>query len=173
MITVICATHRPQNLTQKVVSQYATILSDLGQKVQIFNMSELPEGFVFNDSFGSRTAATQKIIDQKIIPAERLVIVAPEYNGSFPGVFKAFLDGVKPHIWKGKKAALVGVASGRAGNLRGLGHLTDVLHHLRVEVFSLQVPLSKIEGLLNDEKELDDEMTLELLKAQAREFLEF
>ena len=173
MITVICATHRPQNLTQKVVSQYATILEALGQEVQIFNMSELPEGFVFNDSFGGRTAATQEIINQKLIPADRLVIVAPEYNGSYPGVFKAFLDGVKPQIWKGKKAALVGVASGRAGNLRGLGHLTDVLHHLRIEVFSLQVPLSKIEGLLNEEHELTDEATLKVLKAQAQEFLEF
>jgi len=173
MITVICATHRPQNITQKVVSQYATILKGLGQDVQVFNMSELPEGFVFNDSFGLRTAATEAIIQQKLIPAERLVIVAPEYNGSYPGVFKAFLDGVKPHIWKGKKAALVGVASGRAGNLRGLGHLTDVLHHLRIEVFSLQVPLSKIEGLLSEQNELTDEGTLMTLQQQAREFLQF
>jgi len=67
----------------------------------------------------------------------------------------------------------VGVASGRAGNLRGLGHLTDVLHHLRIEVFSHQVPLSQIDGLLNDEKELEDATTLEILKQQAREFLVF
>lgn len=173
MITVICATHRPKNLTQKVVSQYASILKELGEEVVTFNMSELPEGFVFNDSFGSRTKATEGIINEKLIPADRLVIVAPEYNGSYPGVFKAFLDGVKPHIWKGKKAALVGVASGRAGNLRGLGHLTDVLHHLRIEVFSHQVPLSKIEGLLNEEKELEDASTLEILRQQAREFLLF
>ena len=67
----------------------------------------------------------------------------------------------------------MGVASGRAGNLRGLGHLTDVLHHLRIEVFSLQVPLSKIEGLLDEKNELTDESTLQVLKAQATEFLEF
>jgi chromate reductase len=173
MITIICATHRPRNLTQKVVSKYATILEELGQEVKIFNMSELPQGFVFSDSFGGRTAETENIIDQKLIPAERFVIVAPEYNGSYPGVFKAFLDGVKPSIWKGKKAALVGVASGRAGNIRGLGHLTDVFHHLRIEVFSNQVPISQIEGLLNDNNELSDEATISNLRKQAQEFLSF
>lgn len=173
MITIICATHRPKNLTQKVVSQYATILKEMGQEVKIFNMSDLPQGFVFSDSFGGRTAETEDIIDQKLIPAERLIIVAPEYNGSYPGVFKAFLDGVKPHIWKGKKAALVGVASGRAGNIRGLGHLTDVLHHLRIEVFSNQLPISQIEGLLNENNELNDEATISNLRQQAQEFLHF
>lgn len=173
MITVICATHRPKNLTQKVVAKYASLLKELGEEVEIFNMSELPETFVFSDSFGGRTAETEEIIHKKLIPAQRLVIIAPEYNGSFPGVFKAFLDGVKPHIWKGKKAALVGVASGRAGNLRGLGHLTDVLHHLRVEVFSWQVPISQIEGLMDEDKELSDAGTLEILRNQAKEFLAF
>jgi NAD(P)H-dependent FMN reductase len=173
MITIICATHRPKNQTQKIVDRYEKILKDLHQEVKVFYLSELPENFVVADSFGQRTEETNKLIEQKLLPAERLVIISPEYNGSYPGVFKAFLDGVKPHIWKGKKAALVGVASGRAGNLRGMDHLGDVLHHLRVEVFSQKIPISQLETLLDERGELTDNATVRILEEQAREFLKF
>jgi len=173
MITIICATHRPKNQTLRVVEKYGEILEGLGQPVNFLKMGELPDNFVFSDSFGKRTAEVEQLIHEKIVPADKLVIISPEYNGSYPGVFKAFLDGVKPHVWKGKKAALVGVASGRAGNQRGMDHLTDVLHHLRVEVFSFKVPISRLDTLMSDEGKMVDEGTLEVLKKQAQEFLRY
>lgn len=173
MITIICATHRPQNQTQKVVQLYKSLLDNARVEASVLHMSELPENFVYADSFGNRTANTKDLLSEKIEPASKLVIIAPEYNGSFPGVFKAFLDGVNPGIWKGKKVALVGVASGRAGNLRGLDHLTGVLHYLRMEVFSLKVPISQLGGLLDDDGNFADEQTKVVLKNQMEEFLAF
>lgn len=173
MITVICATHRPKNQTYKVVHFYESLLRDLGQEVNVLEMNELPSDFVISDSFGKRNQTTDRLIDEKLKPADRLVIVSPEYNGSFPGVFKAFLDGVKPGMWKGKKVALVGVASGRAGNLRGMDHLTDVLHHLRMEVFSFKVPISRLDDLIDEREGLIDEATQAVLKRQAEEFLSY
>ncbi len=173
MITVVCATHRPKNVTFKVVEKYLQLLQQRGEDCQLLEMAELPKNFLFEDSFGKRTQATDQLIADKILPADRLVIVSPEYNGSYPGVLKAFFDAVKPHIWKAKKVALVGVASGRAGNIRGMDHLTHVLHHLRMEVFSNKVPISKIEGLLNEEGELVDEETIAVLQKQIDEFLRY
>lgn len=173
MITVVCATHRPKNVTFKVVEKYVELLQEVGEEVRLLEMAELPRDFLFEDSFGRRTATTDQLIEDKIVPAERLVIISPEYNGSYPGVLKAFFDGIKPAIWKGKKVALVGVASGRAGNLRGMDHLTHVLHHLRMEVFSLKVPISKVEGLLNEDGELQDQETLNVLRNQRDEFLKY
>ncbi len=173
MISLVCATNRPKNITLKIVEKYMEILRELGQEVRLFEMSEIPRDFLFEDSFGNRTEATENLLKEKILPAERLVIVSPEYNGSYPGILKAFFDGIKPHIWKGKKVALVGVASGRAGNIRGMDHLTHVLHHLRMEVFSNKVPISKVEGLLDDEGNLVDQDTINVLKRQATEFLAY
>ena len=136
-------------------------------------MAELPMDFVFQDSFGKRTEATEALIHEKLVPAERLVIISPEYNGSYPGVLKAFFDGVKPAMWKGKKVALVGVASGRAGNLRGMDHLTHVLHHLKMEVYSNKVPISKVDDLLNGEGRFEDPGTTQVLKDQIQGFLNF
>lgn len=172
MITLICATHRPKNQTQQVVKKYADILRQEGQSVSIFEMDELPEDFLVQNTIGQDPEGLDHIIGAKIIPAKKLVVVAPEYNGSYPGLFKAFIDAVPPKIWRGKKVALVGVASGRAGNLRGMDHLTDVFHHLRAEVFSLKVPISKLDSLMSN-GELDDSDTLKILREQAREFVDY
>ena len=50
----------------------------------------------------------------------------PQYNGSFPGVFKAFIDGYAyPNVFKGDKAALVGVSKG----FRGISALPFFLYN--------------------------------------------
>ena len=113
-----------------------------------------------------------EITEKYISPAERVVIVAAEYNGSYPGILKAFIDAVHPDHWKGKKAALVGISSGRSGNVRGLEHLTGVLHYLQVEVCSVKPVISGIDGLLAGE-ELNNEETIDVLWQQAERFLAF
>ncbi len=171
MITVICATHRPKSQTLSVVQKYKEILQDLGQDVEMLKMDDLPEDFMVTNTFGKKTHYLEGILRDKIIDSEKLVVIAPEYNGSYPGLFKVFLDAVKPSVWKGKKIALVGVASGRAGNLRGMDHLTDVFHHLRAEVFSYKIPISGLDGLLDGNGFVADDNTVETLKKQAEEFL--
>lgn len=172
MISVICATHRPKNQTLAVVNRYAEILAGMGEEVKVLKMDDLPENFMVTNTFGEPSHGLGTIVEEYINGSEKFVFVAPEYNGSYPGILKVFLDAVPPASWRGKKAALVGVASGRAGNLRGMDHLTDVLHYLRVEVFSLKIPISRLDSLMS-EGEMVDAETLSVLKMQAGEFLKF
>ena len=39
---------------------------------------------------------------------------------------------------------LVGVATGRSGNLRGLDHMTNMCHYMKMNVYPLKLPLSSI-----------------------------
>jgi len=173
MITIINATNRPENLTGKVVGLYSQLLTENGQENQIFEISELQNDFIYSASFGKESVHMNEIINQKIIPAHKFVFIAPEYHGSYPGVLKAFLDAVETVHFHGKRAALVGVASGRAGNLRGMDHLTDVLHHMGVEVLSYKVPISKLNSLFNEEGELVEAETAIVLKKQIALFSKF
>lgn len=173
MYTLICATHRPGNKTLGVLRSYRNIIEKKGISVVELDMSDLPDSFISSDGFGKRTEAVDKLIADKLINAEKLVIVAPEYNGSFPGIFKTFIDAVNPKIFHGKKAALVGVASGRAGNLRGLDHLTDILHHLQVEVLSLKVPISKLDEMLDENGAVANVEILAALNKQAEMLINF
>lgn len=173
MITVINATNRPENQTGIVVSAYIKVLNELGHATRLLNMADLPPDFVFNASFGRQSSEMNHIVSNTIDCCQKMVIISPEYNGSFPGVLKAFIDAIHPKHFFGKRAALVGVASGRAGNLRGMDHLTDVLHHLGVEVLSYKVPISKLDSLLDSDKQLSDEATLHALRKQAVRLIEF
>jgi len=172
MITVICGTHRPQNQTRLVVEKYAQLLQAKGESFKILQMDELPQSFLTTNTFGEPSHGLDDIVAEKIIPAEKLVVISPEYNGSYPGILKVFIDAVDPKVWKGKKIALVGVASGRAGNLRGMDHLTDVLHHLRAEVFSYKVPISKLFELVED-NQVTDSTTEKVLQQQIDEFAKY
>ena len=89
-------------------------------------------------------------MDQYVDKAKGYIFVVPDYNGGFPGVLKSFIDASDPKMWANKKAALVGVSSGRAGALRGMDQLTNVLNYLHVDVFHNKPPMSKIDGLVND-----------------------
>lgn len=173
MITIICATHRPRNMTLKVVEKYSELLNELGAASTIMSMDELSRDFLNADTFGKRTEHLTGLMEEKLNGSTHVVVISPEYNGSYPGVFKAFLDALDGGFWKGRKIALVGVATGRAGNLRGMDHLTDVFHHLRAEVFSNKLPISRLDTLVGEDGQLTDSATIDMLRDQAKDFLKF
>jgi NAD(P)H-dependent FMN reductase len=111
-------------------------------------MDSLPEGFIFNSSFGKRNEHFETLVDKYITHVDRFIVISPEYNGSFPGVFKAFLDALDPKLFNGSKVGLVGVSTGRAGNLRGMDHLSDIFNHLNSTVMPFKLPISRLNEFL-------------------------
>ena len=67
----------------------------------------------------------------------------------------------------------MGVATGRAGNLRGMDHLTALFHHLKAEVLSSKPKLSQVHKLLNVQGEIEHPETVKLLEDQIDRFLNF
>ena len=117
-------------------------------------------------------ARNADFIDKFISKADRIVFVIPEYQGSYPGALKSFMDAMDPKVIRDKKACLIGIAAGRGGGIRPQSHFTDVLHHLEVEVFSRQPKFSGIHNLVDDEF-MVDKTSLELLEDLFAKFLRF
>ena len=115
--------------------------------------------------------------EESLMISDKFFFVAPEYNGSIPGVLKLFIDACSIHeyaaTFKGKKAGLAGVASGRAGNLRGLDHLTGVLNHVGTLVMPNKLPISSIKDSMNDKGEITNKGTLEAMEKHVDAFLKF
>lgn len=168
MITIISGTNRPDSYTEAVANHYLSMLQQLDLECQLLNLKDLPPSFAFDDLYGKRTKAMQSIISQFIEPVHKFVFIMPEYNGSFPGVLKTFIDAVPPKLWKDKKAAIVGVSSGRAGNLRGQEHLTGILHYLKLHVHYNKPKISGVDHLMDGSKKLTDETTLMILLEHAQ-----
>jgi len=172
-ITIISATHRPDSNTEKIATYYKTVLESKGLKVKSLSLKNLPQTFLFSDLFGNRSAEFQQIIDEYIQDQHQFIIVAPEYNGSFAGVLKVFLDAISPKLWTDKKACLVGVSTGRAGNLRGLEHLTNILNYLKVNVYHNKLPISRVDTLLDLNHQVFDLETQKVIEMQLDGFLKF
>lgn len=164
--TIISGTNRPGSNTIKVARQYLGILQ---KKVPHVNFVTL-EGL----EVATRSAGIKELEKQILIPTQKFIFITPEYNGSFPGVLKSLLDNTNiEKAWWGKKALLTGVSTGRAGNLRGMEHLTGVLHYLKMHVYHNKLPISVVSTLLNSDSHIKDDYTLKVINDQLDEFIRF
>ncbi len=167
MITIIAGTNRLESNTLKVAKHYQRLIENRGLQAKLLSLEKVPVDLAFNELYGNRSVAFQEILNEYIIPSRKFVIIVPEYNGSFPGILKTFIDAIHPDLLRGKKAAFVGVSSGRAGNLRGMEHLTGVLMYLGVFVHPNRLPVSGILTLLDSQGNLKDENTKTVLEKHA------
>jgi NAD(P)H-dependent FMN reductase len=111
---------------------------------------------------------------QYLIPADKFVFIMPEYNGSIPGVLKLMMDNSDiKKCWWHKKALLVGLADGRAGNLRGLDHMTNILNYLKINVHFNKIPFSRIGEEIDAEGQLKKESSIKIIEEQLEQFLQF
>jgi len=74
-------------------------------------------------------------------------------------------------IWHHKKALLTGVATGRAGNLRGMDHLADVLNYLKITVHPNKLPISVVNSVMGSNGRVMDKNTLIAIQQQLDEFI--
>jgi NAD(P)H-dependent FMN reductase len=109
-----------------------------------------------------------------LIPAKKFIIIMPEYNGSYPGILKLMIDNTDvAKAWANKKVLLTGVSTGRAGNLRGMEHLTGSLLHMKMIVHHNRLPISQVTKLMNEQFQFNDQATLQAIQVQLDDFLTF
>lgn len=173
MITIISGTNRLENKSLRVAAAYKEICSELGADAQILDLQSVPNDFIFSASYGNKNEDFEAIVEQYITKSDKFIFVVPEYNGSYPGMLKGFIDCVSPDKWHHKKSAMVGLSAGRAGNLLGLDHLTGVMHYLQVEVLSKKPKLSSFNTLIDNDGHLVDGPTIHILRTQVQKFLDF
>jgi len=167
MITILSCTDRTDS-NSKIISEIAAFEADKqGVEASVYSLTDLPDNFFKDAGYGEPPASFKEVLNTFIRPVKQFLFIVPEYNGSYPGVLKYFLDTIHPSEWEGKKACLIGIASGRAGNLRGLDHLTAVLNYLKMEVYSQKPSLSSIHKYLKEGKLENDEYR-DLIQKQIR-----
>jgi len=144
-IALISGTHRPDSYTRRVALYLARQLEGQGYLYHLVDFQTLPRDFLFSDLFGARSATFEAMI-QTLEQCAVWMWVVPEYNGSFPGVVKLFIDALPREVFRGRQAALVGVADGRFGNLRGLDHLSQILAYCGMAVLPFRAHLMHIQS---------------------------
>lgn len=166
MITIISGTARHDSMTLRMAGIYQEMFRAFGVDAALVSL----EG----KQFWERSESLREMELDYFIPAKKFVFIMPEYNGSYPGSLKVMMDHTDiKACWYGKKALLTGIADGRAGNLRGLDHFTNVLNYLRVNVFYNKLPVSRIGTELSTDGRLLQEATVQSIREQIAGFIDF
>ncbi|RSK33872.1 NADPH-dependent FMN reductase [Hymenobacter metallilatus] len=175
MITIVAGTNRPNSRARRIADLYLNLLAEQGAEAQVLDLLELPLDFTATALY--HNTGQHQDFNRLVAMAEqadKLVFVVPEYNCSFPGVLKAFIDGLPyPGGIRGKKAALVGLSSGGQGGVLPLNHLTDVLMYLGTAVLPQRVRLPFIDKHLTVTGELTEPLYQQLLQEQVGELVRF
>lgn len=180
MITILSGTNRRESECLGFARKFQELLqSRTDEPVSLLALEDIPHDWFHPDMYtkGHQSPSLARLQDEYMLPAGKFLYITPEYNGSFPGVLKLFIDACSVReykkTFKGKKAALVGIATGRAGNLRGMDHLTGILNHLGTIVLPNKLPISSIGKLTDGSGIIADDEAIGVMEDFVEEFLAF
>lgn len=172
MYTIVSGTNRPGSITRRFAEVYEQLLLETGAAVQFFHLEKLPEAVFRCDVYEKVKQPEVKAIQDIFEQTDKFIFIYPEYNGSYPGILKLLVDVMDPRIaFHDKKAGLIGISTGRAGNLRGLDQFAAVMHHMNVTVMPYLLPVSRVQAELSEGKL--SEATHKVVMQHIRRMLEF
>jgi NAD(P)H-dependent FMN reductase len=173
MITIVSGTNRVGNKSIKIAEEYLAHFRTLGADAQLFDLQALPPDFSSTWTRDQQSAEFQQQVETYFRGVQKMLLVVPEYQGTFPGILKLVLDAVHPNDLRGKKIAMAGLGAGRAGNLRGMDHLSGAFHYLGITVYPFHLPISKINDVMDENGMLHDDATRLAIRKHAEGFAAF
>ncbi len=166
MITIISGTNRADSMTLRTAKVYERLLKEKTVDVKLFSLE--------NNEVWQRGDKMKALEQEYLVSADKFIFIMPEYNASFPGILKLMIDNSDiKKCWWYKKAALVGISDGRAGNLRGIEHMTAILHYMKVNVLYNKLLLSRINDEIDGNGNILKADTQQLIAQQLDEFMKF
>lgn len=159
-IVGICGSTRERSLNKLLLRRALNIASNEGWEVLFIDLSDyslpLYDGDLEEDGIPENVYKLKAILSS----ADALVISSPEYNSSFSGVLKNFIDwcsrkteeGETPLLcYRYKSVQLLSTSPGRLGGLRGLYSLRTLLSNMKMKVFPDLITFPKGNDLFDNE----------------------
>ncbi len=172
MIYILVGTDRPNSRSSEVASYIEPLYKKCGFETQIMRLEDLDLHELRGSHYVSEKPTKVKKAVEDLLTAEGLVIVCPEYNGSYPGALKLFIDHWKyPDSFEKRPVCFIGLG-GRFGGLRPIEHLQQVFGYRNGFIFPERVFLSNVGDVIKEGK-IDNPVIGQLLDRQAQGFCRF
>ncbi len=172
-ILIVSGTNRPGSSTLRIARRIEQHYQAAQVRTELLNLEDLPAEIFSPHAYSAKPPAFQAI-QQKVLDSAGLHIVLPEYNGSFPGVLKYFIDLLKfPESFEHKPTAFTGVTSGSWGALRAVEQLQLVFGYRNAHVFPERVFISAVSQKFPSDAPPTDQALDDRLARQARNFAQF
>jgi NAD(P)H-dependent FMN reductase len=150
-IPVILGTTRVGRMSENVANLVSTELAmRSGVETELIDIARLPF-----PALGEGEAIKNPIFSERMMRADALVIVTPEYNHSYPGSLKRALDScLKEYIHK--PVGICGVSAGPFGGTRVIESLLPVLRELGLVTIFWDLNFGKVQTLFDASGMLTD-----------------
>jgi NAD(P)H-dependent FMN reductase len=172
-ILVISGTNRPGSNAMKVARVLVDHYKAADTPAEVLSLTELgPE--VFAGSAYASKPPSMLALQQRVLDAMGLHVVTPEYNGSFPGVLKHFIDLLKfPESFERRPVAFTGEANGASGAQRSVEQLQMVFGHRNAHIYPQRVFIGAVKTRFDAEGRMTDPEIDGRLARQAAGFAAF
>ncbi len=142
------------------LARAAVELAPEGVEVELFHgLGDLPPYDA--DVDGEEAPPAVEELRERIVAADALLVVTPEYNGSIPGVLKNAIDWAsRPRdgaALAGKTVAVAGATTGSYGAIWAQQDLRKVLGVAGARVTAGELPVARAQLAFDDELRLVDE----------------
>lgn len=132
-ITIVSTTSRKGSKTLELSVFIQDLFRRKGLDVQILDLQHLPEDFFTSVLYRSPKSDSFQGIQDLVTATDKFLFIIPEYNCSFPGVLKSFVDALDfPKSFRGKKGGMIGLSDGTQGATVAMSHFSDILNYLGV-----------------------------------------
>ena len=170
-IVIVPGTNRADSLSVALAKLIAIDHQTLGSTVDLLEL-QLGGEFLAPTAYKEPTPGVKSFVD-RFLAADGVVFVVPEYNGSYPGVLKLFLDMLPyPQGFDRRPCAFIGLSAGQFQALRAVEHLQGVAGYRNAYIYPNRVFIGEsFKQFTNGQ--LSDVKLAERLRAQAMGFCQF
>ena len=173
MISLIVGTHRPGSNSAKVARHVAQVYATLGEPLAVIDLAQFPPDAFSPAAFGQKSAAVEAAA-HTVLQSSGLVVIAPEYNGSYPGALKAFIDLLPfPIAFERRPVCFIGIAAGEWGGLRTVEHLQGVFGYRNAHIYPDRIFVPGIYSKLGADGSITDTALVGRIERQASGFIRF
>jgi len=172
-IVVVCSTNRKGSLSRRLTHCIAEDYREQGASTDLLDMAELSPEFLDPTAYKQPAPAVQGMVD-RFLAADGVVFVVAEYNGSYPGALKLFIDMLPyPEGFDSRPCAFVGLSAGQFQGLRAVEHLQQVAGYRMAHLYPRRCFIGNSYHQFDEDGRLADEELGHRLHAMAGGFLDF
>lgn len=172
-LKIISSTDRPNSNALRVSRYVKTLYQKEGVDVEVISLKDFPLEEVVGGRYGKSIPAVEKF-REPIINADGLIFVIPEYNGSFPGILKMFVDHLPfPEAFEKMPMAFIGESAGAFGALRSVEQFQMIANYRNALQFPERVFIPRVKNEFDEETGLSDPFKQKLLQSQVTNFVKF
>lgn len=171
-IVVVCGTNREGSLSRLLAQEATEAYQTRGHAAELLDMNELPPEVLDPKAYKEKASNVQALVD-RFLACDGAVFVIPEYNGSYPGILKLFVDMLPyPEGFDNRPCAFIGLAAGEFKSLRAVEHFQQVTGYRHAYNYPRRLFIGQSFQQFADGKLSDDDLS-ERLQQQTDGFLAF